>query len=516
VAIDVKTPQSDGWWLEQCWTQLVPQREHCQKMLDRYIGNGPMPTITEKQADAVKWFVAKSRSNFERLIVESVLSRLRIRGIRTAVDADEGGDAEAYSTWKRARGKLVALDAHKMALAMSRAYVIVGKDPAGRLLATAEDPRQVTAITDPADPYRVVAAAKVYVDNLTREEVAYLYRPGRAPRVARRQLPRGNAAVVVDGRFPAGKYTWDDERDEVEPPGEVEWLKADGDLDAVCPVVPFVNEDGMAQFEPFIPKLDRINQQILQRMTIATIQAFKQRAFKGLPQNDPKTGKKIDWDSVFVADPGAIWNIPKDVDVWESGQVDLGPILNAIRDDVKDLAVTSGTPLYAITPDAAQGSAEGASLQREQMVFQVQTRQDRWELSHEMVCELMFRTAGDTKRAVPGKTEVMWAPVEKFSLSERSSAISQTKGVVSRYQQLTEIWGMDPAQADRNMSELADDMVMEQQMAAAQAAATARAQPAPAQPAQADRAAAEPAQAAPGDRAGVNGRDDRTAAAAGR
>ncbi len=65
----------------------------------------------------------------------------------------------------------------------------------------------------------------------------------------------------------------------------------------------------------------------------------------------------------------------------------------------------------------------------------------------------------------------MWAPVEKFSLSERANAIAQTKGLISRYQQLTEIWGMDPAQADRNMSELADDAVLAQQMAIATAAA---------------------------------------------
>jgi hypothetical protein len=51
------------------------------------------------------------------------------------------------------------------------------------------------------------------------------------------------------------------------------------------------------EFEPFIPLLDRINQQILQRMTIATIEAFKQRAFKGLPQKDPSTGADIDYDS---------------------------------------------------------------------------------------------------------------------------------------------------------------------------------------------------------------------------
>jgi hypothetical protein len=35
---------------------------------------------------------------------------------------------------------------------MRKGYVVVGKDDKGKLLVTAEDPRQMTAITDPADP----------------------------------------------------------------------------------------------------------------------------------------------------------------------------------------------------------------------------------------------------------------------------------------------------------------------------------------------------------------------------
>jgi hypothetical protein len=235
----------------------------------------------------------------------------------------------------------------------------------------------------------------------------------------------------------------------------------------MCPVVPFVNEDGLSEFEPFIPLLDRINQQILQRMTIATVQAFRQRAFKGLPQTDPKTGDKIDYDSIFVADPGAIWNIPAAADIWESGQVDLQPILLAIRDDVRDLAATAGVALYHITPDAANGSAEGASLQREAQNFRVETRQDRFEESHKLVAELIFRTLGDDSRAVPGTIDIMWARHDLPSMAERASSIAQTTGVISRYQQCTEIWGMDPDEAERNLAELRQDFILDMQFAQA-------------------------------------------------
>lgn len=477
MAIDTSEPYTDGWWLKRLYDQLRVQQKRCQALQERYEGNSPLPFVSDIQRSAVKWFVEKSRTNFERVIVNAVLSRLRIRGIRTAVDSDEGGDADAFTTWRKARGKLWTRDAHKMALAMSLSYLIVGKKPDGSLLVTAEDPRLVTAITDPADPYKVLAALKLYHDDTTDEDVAVLYLPGRV-RVAKH--PRKRRPGSMDPRFNPQAFFWDEQIlaslggvasgniDEL-----VDATKEDGAIEGLVCVVPFVNEDGMAEFEPFLSQIDRINQQILQRMTIATIQAFKQRAFKGLPKTDPDTGELIDYDSIFVADPGAVWNIPESAEIWESGQVDLSGILTAIRDDVKDLYGTSGTPAYLASPDAANASAESASLQREQTTFKVEDRQDRFEPSHELAAQLMFRMLGDDQRAEPGTIEVIWAPAERWSMTERASAIAQTKGVVPRYQQLTEIWGMDPAQADRAMSELTDDFVLDQQYGLASVTANA-------------------------------------------
>lgn len=485
MAIDTSVLDSDGWWLQRLYNQLRQQRDEAQKLWDRYEGNAPLPTVNNNQAEAVRWFIGQSRTNLERLIVAAVLSRLRIRGIRTGADSDEGGDAIAFAQWKKSKGKLWSREAHKFALAMRRGYVMVGKDAEGRLLVTAEDPRQVTAIVDPEDPTRVIAALKLFYDEANQQDVAYLFRlvDGRAVvRIARRDRRPG--ALPMTKSFQATSFFWasewvSDAGLEMES-DEPEWLQATDDSPAVLPIVVFENEDGLAEFEPFLPLLDRINQQILQRMTIATVQAFKQRAMKGLPKTDPKTGEEIDYDQIFTADPGAIWNIPASVEIWESGQVDLNPILMAIRDDIKDLSAVSGTPLYSITPDAANGSAEGASLQRETMTFKVESRQDRWELSHEAAIELIFRTLGDTARAERGKVEVMWAPADRPSMSERANAIAQTKGVVPRYVALTEIWGFDPATADRAMSMLQQDAQLDM---AQQAAAAAAGQPDPTRPA---------------------------------
>jgi hypothetical protein len=501
VSIDTSRPFTDGWVLEQLYRKLRKQQAHAEEMHQRFLGNPPMPELTLTQREAVEIFIKKARTNFERLIVKAVLDRLRIRGIRTAVDPDEGGDANAFMAWKRSRGKMWSKEAHKWALTTGLGFVAVGTDKRDKLLVTAEDPRQVAVITDPADPLRVEAAIKLIFDSTNNQDVAYLFRLEEGDdgkeRVRMRIATRDRSSSS-----PVGGYLWDaqafDWRLLQQPTGdgievydfEPSWLQETDDRPAMIPIVPFENEDGMAEFEPHCELLDRITKQILDRMTIATIQAFKQRAIKGLPRTDPKTGDEIDYDNVFTAEPGAIWQLPATAEIWESGEVNLQGILLSIRDDIKDLAAVSGTPLYTVTPDVANGSAEGASLQREQLTFKVEDRQDRWELPHERVDELIFRTlaslGGDDaeehqKRSEPGTVEVMWGPADRESKSERANAIAQTKGVMPIYLQLTEIWGLTPDQADRAMTLLQEDAT--KAAALAQASAPPQIAPAPAQPA---------------------------------
>lgn len=466
MAVDTAIPFSDGWWLKRLYEQLRVQQKRCEALQQRYKGNPPMPYVSDTQRDAVRAFMENAVTTFERVIVMAVLSRLRVNGIRTAVDADEGGDGDAFAVWQAARGKLFSLDVHEMALTMGLGYVIVGKDADGQLLVTAEDPRLVTAITDPADPYRVLAALKLFHDPVADQDVAYLYLPGRV-RVAKR--PRKATAASQDVRFSPGGYLWDD--DVFDDAGVVAHAGASGIIPELAtsdvsaetitgevPVVPFFNGSSAyaaeAEFEAFLKQIDRLNQQMLQRMTIATIQAFKQRAFKGLPVKDDD-GKVIDYNEIFVADPGAVWNIPATAEIWESGVVDLTPLVTAHREDVKDLYSTSGTPAYLASPDAANGSAESAGLQREQTTFKVDMKKDRFEISHQKVAKLMFLYLEDADRA-SGAVEILWAPVDRVSMTERANAIAQTRDVVPVYQQLTEIWGMDPAQADRAMQALDD------------------------------------------------------------
>src|SRR5690606_20210495 len=106
-------------------------------------------------------------------------------------------------------------------------------------------------------------------------------------------------------------------------------------------------------------------------------------------------------------------------EIWESQQVDIGPILNSVRHDVQDLAAVTRTPLFYLTPDATDGSAEGASLAREGLIFKTRDRLSQAGESWEQVMALAFLFAGDRERASVVDMETIWLPPERHSLAER-------------------------------------------------------------------------------------------------
>src|ERR1044072_6365192 len=164
------------------------------------------------------------------------------------------------------------------------------------------------------------------------------------------------------------------------------------------PVIRFDNKDSMGEFEPHVDTLDRVNHQILQSMVIATMQAFRVRAVKNLPKTDPDTGKDVDYSDLLSLDPGSAWQLPADVDLWESQTTPLRPLLEAIKDDLERLAAATKTPLHMLAAGGVNQSAEGAQLQREGLVFKAEDRIARLRPSWHHVATLMLLCIGDIGR----------------------------------------------------------------------------------------------------------------------
>jgi hypothetical protein len=211
---------------------------------------------------------------------------------------------------------------------------------------------------------------------------------------------------------------------------------------------------------PTTDLLNRIDFTVLSRVEVATLQAYRQRAVKGIPTHDA-SGDEIDYDDIFSGDPGALWHLPATAEMWESGIVDLGPLRSAIRDDVEAFAGVTRTPLYYLTPDAGDGSAEGAAMKREGLVFKVHDRLIQAGESWEQVMSLAFEFAGDEVRSRRGDMEILWQPPERFSMQERYQAAVLAKACDVPWRTImVDVLGYGQTEVARMEAQRSSDMLL--------------------------------------------------------
>jgi hypothetical protein len=477
--IDVKS--GPGWWLKRLMDDLHKRQDRLDMLSRYYRGLAHLPPVPAgSENSAYDIMQRKTRTPWAGLLVEAVRERMTIVGFRTGADqgdpaADVSGDALAWDVWQANNLDFGSTLVHRTKLSLGDAYVIVGPPEPGEEfpLITPEDPREVITYQDPKNPRRTLAALKLFTDDVNERDFAYLHLAGRWPGTngardrgqlaqlhvaSRRHKPTDNVPIITaSGGLPS--WDWDD--------------SLGGPLRTyVPPVVRFPNRAdlrgySMGEFEDSLDVLDRINHMVLQRMTIATLQAFRQRAVKGVPEND-ENGQPIDYSDVFAADPGALWHLPETAELWESGQVDMTGILQSVRHDIQDEAAVSRTPLFYLTPDAANGSAEGASLAREGLVFKTKDRIRETDDPWEQVMSHAFQTMGDEARAARRDMEVMWLSPENVSLAERADAAVkyQAAGVPWRTI-MGEVLGFTPTQIDRMEAErIADQLAAPEPVAA--------------------------------------------------
>jgi hypothetical protein len=465
---------SPGWYLKLLFNMLgdKDRKNRLQLLDDHRRGKAPLPRGAENAREAFEAFMRMARSNFAELIISALAERMRPVGFRTAQDSDVTGDPEIASLWKRAGLSVISGDVHGAALALSESYVIVGEvDPEIEAsVVTNEDPKLMIGIPDPLRPRRLKAALKVKHDAAEDVDRIHLYLDGsvfgpgeRAQVLVAWRKARGQMGPVLG--FDAKAWSWDEKRSGVL-------------LHDRIPVVRFVNKDELGEYEPHLDLIDRINHQLLQRMTVAVMQAFKQRAVKGLPQfypsdyPDPKlAGQLINYAGVFQSDPAAIWQLPDTAEMWESGAVDLRPLVEAVSADVQHLASVTRTPLHLMMPAGDNQSAEGANLQREGLTFKAKDRIDRFSPSWTQVVGLMLMQAGATDLRALARMETIWASPELLSLAERADAASKAQADIPVRSRLRHLWQFEPDVVDQMMAERADELLLAQQVAFATAAA---------------------------------------------
>ncbi|MFK5691290.1 phage portal protein [Ornithinimicrobium sp. LYQ92] len=447
MTIDVKTKDSPGWYLKRLSDKLHERQPLLTDLFDRYEGNAPVPSSLNSAPESARAFFKASRTAFAEMVVKAVKYPLKLQAVTTAADDNETGDTAAWRMLVRSGMLSEADDVVRTMLVAGDGYAFTSMHE-GQPTYTAEDPRQVVTIHDPVVQAKIIAAGKFFYHPEDEASYAYLYRKGRVWR------------AVYPGRRTTGairfgpSWSWD------ETYGGVEGTALpDAEL---MPVFRYRNEEGVGEFKRHRDLLDRMDHMVLQGMSIATYQAFKQRAIKIDDEDlEDEDGDEVDLNDVLSADPGAVWKLPSTAELWESGNVDLTPVWTGMEKFIQQLSAVTFTPLAMFSPDGQNQSAAGAAFAREGRTFKIEDRQARVGFVHALALSALFRLGNDADRTPVEDIEIVWRPAERYGLSEKADAATKYKAAGTPWRTIMgEVLQFTPRQIVRMESERLDDEML--------------------------------------------------------
>ncbi|MGH3541545.1 MAG: phage portal protein [Mycobacterium sp.] len=446
---DAKTPNSPAWWLLRLGARLERDQGRFDSLDAYWRGNHPVAFGNHKMREAYRRFQAQSKTNFCSLVAESVIERLRVTGFRAGGDGSDILDKQAWGWWQTNHLDADSGLVHRAAIVMSRAYVIVGEHPdvPGQPMVTGEDPRQVIHESAPGRRRQLLAALKTWWDDPVGRQLAVLYLPDRVHYFRTEQ----QSAEATAQPWTAAKWEVDTSSDY--PDGTA--VNTLGEV----PVVPFLNRPDLSgqtlgEFEDVISVQDRINTEVLDRMVISAMQAYRQRWATGVDLTDENGNPSGGFD------PGAdlLWNVADDnAKFGEFSPVDLVGVLKAVEADVQHLAAITRTPPHYLLGAMINISGDALGAAETGLTSKVSERSQEFGESWEMVYQLAGKVRG---QSVPDDCEVIWADPQFRTLTEMAAANVQlvTAGVPWRTRMA--LLDFTPSQIDRMQTERVSDAMI--------------------------------------------------------
>lgn len=384
------------------------------RLLESYVdGNAPLPEMSKNTRSSWQKYQRKARTNWGLLVRDSVADRIVPNGITVGGSADSPEAKAAQRIYRDNRMSAVFKTWLKYGLTFSESYLTVWQGD-GVPVITADSPKSMGVAVDPLQPWRVRAAMRYWRDEDSGFDYALVWCVGWRQKFRRESYATGGNRRRLLSR---ASGQWAPDGDPVDTNG------------AAPPVVVYLNPDGLGEFESHTDVIDRCNEGELQRLSTMAMQAFRQRALKSAPDGDglPKDdqdGKPIDWAALFEPAPGALWDLPPGIDLWESQQTDIRPMLDALKEDIRKLSAATKTPLPMLMPDGANQSAEGAQNTEKGFIFKCEDRLAVAKLGLEAALVKALQTMGFD---VEDTVSVAFESPERVTLSEKYSAASMAK-----------------------------------------------------------------------------------------
>lgn len=417
------------------------------RLLKRYVdGDAPLPEADKNTQEAWRRFQKQARTNWGRMIREAVADRIVPNGITVGGSATSPEAQRAQLIWRNNRMDSVLKDWVRDGLTFAESYLTTwSPNTAGDVpVITKDSPESMCVAEDPLQPWRVRAALRVWRDLDAGKDFAIVWMSGARQKFSRDCYTGARMRLIrgVQGN-------WTPEGDAVDTAGPP-------------PVSVFRTPDGIGEFESHLDVINRINGGILRRLSIESMQAFRQRALRaadakgpGLPDKD-QNGNDIDWASVLPFAPGALWKLPPGIDVWESGTTDITPLLTASRDDIRQLSSSTSTPLPMLMPDNANESAAGATATNQGYLSKCADRCTEAKIG--ATAALVMALATDGTDIGEATVDLSFEPVEMVSLAEKMASAAQARAAGMPVKTIwRNVLGWSPEQVAQADQDLADE-----------------------------------------------------------
>lgn len=414
--------------------EIVERQEYLSRF-QAYMENTPITEaeIENSNSEFLSSNVVRqmSRNPYARSVVNATVDRLTIAGFLTKNSINGEGDGEALSIFKTDQMDSRAKQAMGWACGYRSAYLFA--DPWTKRQRAVPPTNAAVMVDAYGEP---VAAVVLTRHRSVNRDIAHLfYRdvdskyltatgPVQYAVAARKVMERINSYSDIkltgyDNEIPLSDeilYGW-------------EWIDAGElqDIDIV-PVTSIMNIDNRTEFEFHEETINRINNTIWQRNVLIISQAFKSRAIIGkLPERDPETGEKIDYSELFRLGPFEMWGLPEGCKIWESPPAGFQDVLASIKEDIRDLASHTNTPMVYFS-DAQNQSAEGAKAQKEGYLAKLDDRKTRFGYSWRRHMAIMLKIHGKSQEIDIDGITVVWAPTMIDTINDQASAFSQLRG----------------------------------------------------------------------------------------
>lgn len=429
--------RSAAWWVERLNKRLDDRQPSIKLLNDYYEGDHPLssvpPRVPDEAKAAFRQWMRQNRANWMGLVVESVVERLEVQGIRFG--EDQAADEEA---WRIAQANGFDIGSEMVftdATVTGESYMTIEPNRADPKTPHIwpEHPSQMIVAGDTARPMVRNAAFKKWLDD-SGFIFAVLYLPDVIVKL-RSEKPAKDGSQRRIRWVPRGG----DESEFTNPFG-------------VVPVVPFRNrarllQGGRSEIADVIDTQDRINRTLFLRMIAAEYAAFRQRAASGLAlDTDPDTGKP---KMPFTPSMVELWVSENPNTNWhEFGATDLTPYIKSVEADIQHIAAETKTPPQYLLGAMVNISGDALKAAESGLVSKVRRRARHYGESIEEVFRLAFMAADDDRAEVID-SEVIWRNPEFRTEGELVDALVKMGTLGVPNEALQERWGASPQEIAR-------------------------------------------------------------------